>query len=105
MLVSYIFSVCFSPCFDLTICLFDSREGVLCREISARNVAIIRLCTTFKPVKVNPDVVIDARSAANLNTLCSFCQNYTCHLLYEDMSFKIALAIYLQVPTVFALPP
>lgn len=71
--------------------------GVQRWEISIISVTIICLCTTFKPVKVNPNVVIDAWSAASLKTICSFCQNYTCHLLSGDMPLKLTVVLFPRV--------
>lgn len=71
--------------------------GLQLSEISIISLTIICLCTTFKPVKINPNAVIDVWSVASLKTLCSFCQNYTCHFLSEDMPLKIPVVLFPQV--------
>ncbi len=71
--------------------------GLQLSEISIISLTIICLCTTFKPVKINPNAVIDVWSVASLKTLCSFYQNYTCHFLSDDMPLTMAVVLFPQV--------
>jgi len=72
-------------------------DSVQLSEISIISRTIICLCTAVKAAKTNPNVLIDVWSIAGLNAPCSFCQNYSCHLLSEDVPLKIAVILLPQV--------